>query len=185
MLETRMSRRVVLVATIWLALLVTGMVHSQQPPVDRVPANVAPHPAPEQPLPFSHRAHLAAGARCEMCHAGSANGPQMTFPASSTCMACHRSVGADRPAIMKLAEFAKSTQPIPWTRVYQVLPGVTWSHRPHVQAGVQCETCHGVVSEMDAMAQVTSVTGMATCVSCHQARQASTACTTCHAWPTS
>jgi len=37
----------------------------------------------------------------------------------------------------KLGEFAKSNQPIPWVRVYQVTAGVTWTHRAHLQAGMQ------------------------------------------------
>jgi hypothetical protein len=108
----------------------------------------------------------------------------MTFPDTATCMKCHRTIAANRPTIVKLAEFAKGTQPIPWVRVYRVLPGVTWTHRPHLQAGVRCEACHGNVPEMDTMSMATSVTGMAACVTCHQERKASTACTTCHAWPT-
>ena len=107
----------------------------------------------------------------------------MTFPATSTCMKCHATLVTDRPAIKKLAEYAKSKQPIPWVRVYKVLPGVTWTHREHVQAGVQCETCHGAVGDLDAMSETTAVTGMASCVSCHQARNASAACSVCHAWP--
>lgn len=169
-----------------LALFVTGVLRAQQSAsaAAQVPPNVALHPAPEQPLPFSHRTHVRVGAECQACHSAT-SGAEMTFPANGTCMTCHRAIATNRPAIVKLAEFAKSMQPIPWARVYRVLPGVTWTHRPHLAAGVDCETCHGAVSEMDLMAKVTSVTGMATCINCHQARKASTACTTCHVWPAS
>jgi hypothetical protein len=129
-----------------------------------VPNNLAPHPAPEQPIPYSHKTHLA-------------------FPASSTCMTCHANIAKDKPSIMKLAEFNQSGQPIPWVRVYQVTSGVTWSHRRHLQAGMQCIMCHGDVSQLDAMQQTTSVTAMASCIDCHRARNASTACVTCHTWP--
>jgi hypothetical protein len=170
------SRLVAASAVVFLLLLGAAVRAQVQP-------NVAPHPAPEQPLPFSHRTHVRAGAQCQTCHAGAPDGRLMAFPATATCMTCHRTIAADRPTVVKLAELARSNQPVPWVRVYEVLPGVTWSHRPHVQAGVQCQTCHGAVGELDAMAKVTAVTGMASCVSCHQARQASTACVTCHAWP--
>jgi hypothetical protein len=168
-------------------LFVTGVLRAQQaPPVaPAVRPNVAPHPAPEQPVPFSHRAHVTRGLRCEMCHTNPEPGAQMAFPAAATCMGCHAVVARDRPAITRLAELSRSGQPIPWVRVYQLLPGVKWTHRKHVQAGVQCETCHGAVGELEAMAEITAVTGMASCVSCHQARQASVACVTCHAWPAS
>jgi hypothetical protein len=161
-----------------LMLLVWGAAVAAQ-----VQPNVAPHPAPDQPLPFSHRTHVRAGAQCQACHAAPGNGAQMTLPAGAVCMTCHRNMPASRPGLVKLAEYARLNQPVPWVRVYQLLPGVTWTHRPHLQAGVQCQTCHGAVGELDAMAKVTAITGMATCVTCHQQQQASTACVTCHAWP--
>lgn len=168
-------------------LLVTGVVRAQQPAptAPAVQANRAPHPAPVQPLPFSHKTHASRGLRCQMCHTNPEPGAQMSLPATSTCMGCHTTVARDRPAIVKLAEFATSSQPIPWVRVYEVLSGVTWTHRKHLQAGMQCEMCHGAVGEFDAMAELTAVTGMASCISCHQAQNASTACVTCHAWPAS
>jgi hypothetical protein len=148
-----------------------------------VQANPAPHPAPEQPLPYSHRTHVAMALPCQLCHTSPAPGTLMTFPATSTCMNCHATIVTDRPAIKKLTEYAKSKRPIPWVRVYRVLPGVTWTHRKHVEAGVQCETCHGAVGDLEAMSETTAVTGMASCISCHQAHGVSAACTVCHAWP--
>jgi hypothetical protein len=167
------------------ALLAVGAVQAQPPApaTSAVRANLAPHPAPEQPLPYSHKTHVGMGLPCQLCHTHPAPGKQMTFPATATCMNCHATMVTDRPAIKKLAEYAHSKQPIPWVRVYQVLPGVTWTHRKHVEAGVQCETCHGAVGDLDAMSETTAVTGMASCVSCHQARSVSAACTVCHAWP--
>jgi hypothetical protein len=145
--------------------------------------NLGPHPAPEQPIPYSHKTHLALGLQCQMCHTNPDPGNQMTFPATKTCMTCHTSVAKDKPSIVKLAQFAKSGQPIPWVRVYQVTPGVTWTHRAHVQAGMQCVMCHGDVAQLDAMAQMTSVTSMGSCIGCHQAHNAATVCVTCHTWP--
>lgn len=145
--------------------------------------NFAPHPAPEQPIPYSHKTHLALGLQCQMCHTNPDPGNQMTFPATSTCMTCHANIAKDKPAIVKLTQFSKSQQPIPWVRVYQVTPGVTWTHRRHLQAGMQCGTCHGDVGQLDTMAQTTSVTSMGSCIGCHQARNAPTTCVTCHAWP--
>jgi len=177
----------VVLATAALFLAASGA-HAQQAPraaaKQEVPDNLAPHPAPEQPIPYSHKTHVGAlGLKCEMCHTNPDPGNQMTFPATSTCMTCHTSVAKDKPAIVKLADFAKSGQPIPWVRVYQVTPGVTWTHRKHVQAGMQCAMCHGNVGQLDAMAETTAVTSMASCISCHQSHNAPVACATCHVWP--
>jgi ABC-type nitrate/sulfonate/bicarbonate transport system substrate-binding protein len=168
-----------------LLLPVVGALRAQPPApaASAVQANLAPHPAPEQPLPFSHKTHVGMALPCQLCHTDPPPGKQMTFPATATCMSCHATTATDRPAIKKLAAYANSKQPIPWVRVYKVLPGVTWTHREHLQAGVQCESCHGAVAELDAMAETTSVTAMASCITCHQARSVSAACNVCHAWP--
>ena len=162
-----------------------GGVQAQRPAsaISAVRANLAPHPAPEQPLPYSHKTHVGMGMPCQLCHTHPPPGEQMTFPATSTCMSCHATTATDRPSIKKLTKYANSKQPIPWVRVYKVLPGVTWTHRKHVEAGVQCETCHGSIGKLEAMSATTAVTGMASCISCHQARGASAACSVCHAWP--
>lgn len=176
-------------AGVVLALLFLPSCDARAQQAPRAPAkqqvldNFAPHPAPEQPIPYSHKTHLALKLQCQMCHTNPDPGNQMTFPATSTCMTCHANVAKDKPAIVKLAEFSKSGQPIPWVRVYQVTPGVTWTHRKHFQAGMQCIMCHGDVSQLDAMAQTTSVTSMGSCIGCHQAHSAPTACATCHVWP--
>ena len=145
-----------------------------------VPDNPSPHPAPIQPLPYSHKKHLALGLDCKDCHTNPDPGKLMTFPDTVRCMQCHTVVAKDKPAIQKLASYAKSKQQVPWVRVYALLPGVTWSHRPHLRAGVTCETCHGQVREMEQMSEFTSVTAMAVCLNCHEANHAKTVCDTCH-----
>ncbi|MFZ3215805.1 MAG: cytochrome c3 family protein [Candidatus Acidiferrales bacterium] len=148
-----------------------------------VPANPSPHPAPEQPLPYSHKTHLALGLVCNTCHTNPDPGVLMTFPPTSRCMRCHADIATDRPSIQKLTEYSKSDTTIPWVRVYTVLKGVNWNHRAHLQAGIKCETCHGQVSQMAKMSEATSVTTMSVCLGCHTAEKAPTACNTCHSWP--
>jgi hypothetical protein len=98
-------------------------------------------------------------------------------------MTCHAAIAKNKPAIRQLAAFAKSGKPIPWVRVYAVTPGVTWTHRKHLDAGLKCENCHGQVAQMDAMSETTSVTAMAVCIHCHAQNKAQTTCHTCHMWP--
>jgi hypothetical protein len=166
------------------AFLFFARLNAQQaaPPAAKqvVPNNRSEHHAPEQPIPYSHKKHLAVGLECKNCHTNPEPGKLMTFPATSKCMECHVTIAKGKPSIQKLASFAKSQQPIPWVRVYNVLPGVAWTHRAHVAAGVKCETCHGPVREMDAMSEVTSVVTMYSCLSCHEMNQAKTSCDTCH-----
>ena len=148
-----------------------------------VPNNPTEHAPLAQPIPYSHKKHLAPGLQCSICHTNPEPGNLMTFPATTTCMTCHTSIATDKPAIQKLASFAKSGQPVPWVRVYTVLPGVSWTHRKHLAAGMQCEMCHGQVSEMETMSEATSVTTMGVCLNCHKMHDAPTMCETCHVWP--
>lgn len=142
-----------------------------------------PLPAPQQPLPYSHKAHLALGLQCTECHTNPDRGRLMTFPGTATCMKCHASFGTNRPSIQKLVAYDKSKTTIPWVRVYTVLPGVKWSHRTHLDAGMKCEMCHGNVSQMQVMTNVKSVNTMVGCLDCHALHHAPTTCTTCHpAW---
>jgi hypothetical protein len=169
-------------------LLVASLLPAQQAappsaPKQLVPANLGEHPAPAQPLPYSHKTHLTVGLQCKLCHTNPDPGKWMTFPATSVCMTCHITIAKDKPAIRQLADFAKSGKTIPWVRVYNVTPGVTWTHRKHVEAGVKCDTCHGQVSQLDAMSETTSVTAMAVCINCHIQNKAPATCQTCHVWP--
>jgi hypothetical protein len=145
-----------------------------------VPDNPSEHTPPAQPIPYSHKKHLALGLDCKDCHTNPEPGKLMAFPDTDKCMLCHATVEKEKPSIQKLAGYAKSKQAVPWVRVYTVLPGVAWSHRAHLDAGVKCETCHGQVREMEAMSEVTSVTTMYSCLHCHEMNQAKTACDTCH-----
>jgi hypothetical protein len=96
-------------------------------------------------------------------------------------MQCHVTIAKDKPSIQKIAQHAASNQPIPWVRVYKVIPGVNWTHRAHLSAGVKCETCHGDVSQISAMSEVTSVVTMYSCLTCHEMNHAKATCETCHA----
>ena len=189
-LVNRRKRSFGLVAAQALALflLTTAPLLAQQVASEPVIQQTVPdnpmHPSgPVQPIPYSHKTHLAVGLTCEYCHTNPEPGKLMTYPAISTCMSCHTAIAKDKPAIQKLAGFAKSRQPIPWVRIYTVLPGVNWAHRIHVQAGMKCEMCHGQVAQMEVMSEATSVTTMYSCLTCHQQNNAKVACSACHPWP--
>jgi hypothetical protein len=137
-------------------------------------------PAPEQPLPFSHKQHVSNGLQCKDCHAMPDPGEHATFPATSKCMACHVAIKKDSAAIQKLADYHKKGEPVPWKRVYRVPDYVYFSHQVHVTRGkTACETCHGPVRERDVMRKE-KPTSMATCVDCHKTSEASVACDYCH-----
>lgn len=83
----------------------------------------------------------------------------------------------------------REQQPIRWVRIHKLPDFVAFDHRPHVAAGVGCQTCHGPIESMDRVRQVSDLT-MGWCITCHRESggtriagrpvQPSLDCTTCH-----
>jgi hypothetical protein len=172
--------------SVCLLIALSLVVHSRSLAQTAARRTVAANPLkpapPEQPIPYSHKQHLALGLECQSCHTNPEPGKMMTFPATSRCGECHKSAD-NNPGLQKLATFTKADQPIPWVRVYKLLPGVNWSHRRHLDAGVSCITCHGPVAQLERMSELTSVTSMSVCIDCHDRNHAQTTCNTCHSGP--
>jgi Class III cytochrome C family/Cytochrome c7 and related cytochrome c len=135
---------------------------------------------PTQPIAFSHKTHSVSGLKCQDCHPNPDPGDHMTLPAAQRCMTCHATIAKNKPEIEKLAKFANSKEPIPWVRLYSVPAGVYWSHRAHLSAALQCDSCHGAIAQMDKTARVTKVTTMDGCIGCHREKGAGTGCGFCH-----
>jgi hypothetical protein len=134
---------------------------------------------PLQPIPYSHKQHIALGLKCANCHEMPDPGEMMGIPAAAKCMTCHQSVKKDSPPIQKLAAFAARNEPVPWVRVYQIPAYVFFSHKNHLDTGATCETCHGKVSERDRLFRETDIS-MGGCMNCHRSSRASLDCAFCH-----
>lgn len=166
----------------WLSILLLCMAAawgqvSRTPPKE-VP--FTPGPPVEQPVPFSHKTHMANGLKCLECHAIEEPGDYAGFPAESKCMACHIAIKKDSPHIARIAAAKQSGTPIEWKRVYKLKEFVYFSHEMHHRkAGVACDTCHGAVAERDVLSQEKSVS-MYACMRCHEQKKARNDCATCH-----
>jgi hypothetical protein len=138
-----------------------------------------------QPLPYSHKQHLAPAPKCEYCHIEPDPGEMMTFPATEKCMTCHQSVGGDKPTIEDLTAYTKSNEAFPWVRVYKIpewvagSTAVDFSHKNHLQAGAKCQTCHGMVAERDSLFKEGD-NSMGACMECRRQNDASVQCEYCH-----
>jgi len=139
-------------------------------------ASPPPPAAPVQPIPFSHKQHLAMKLKCKMCHANPEPGESMGIAVASVCMQCHSSIKTGSPAIQKLAGYAGQNREIPWVRVYQIPTYVDFSHKTHLASGATCGNCHGKVEERDALFRETNISMGA----CHRQHKAPIDCTACH-----
>ncbi len=151
-----------------------------QGPVPQTSAPKYMPPPPVQPLPFSHKAHAAAGLECKYCHEMPEPGDYAGLPATDKCMTCHLGIKKDSPHIQRLAAYHAKSEPVPWKRVYRIPDYVFFSHKEHlVRAKAACETCHGAVREREVLRKERE-TSMAACMDCHRSAGASLACDFCH-----
>jgi hypothetical protein len=141
-------------------------------------------PKPQQPIDFPHKIHQVdeIGIGCAECHTGVTRGARAGIPSVNACMFCHEGLGDAADARIKsLRDYAKRGEDIPWQRVYGFLEEahVRFNHAPHIQAKVECATCHGDLTQMTVAQRVVDHT-MGFCINCHKQKGASNDCLTCH-----
>lgn len=174
------------------------------PAGDHRPLVTAPR-APAQPIFFNHVVHAGSfQIACQYCHAQARRGTVAGLPSVDRCMGCHKIIGAqDNPEIAKINEYAARGEPIPWVRVFKVPEFTYFPHKPHVRAGLACQTCHGPIERMRVVGAETGRTlpndlknligfrpsppklSMGWCIECHREQnrrgaQAPLDCVTCH-----
>lgn len=139
---------------------------------------------PEQPIQFPHKTHVGIGAPCAFCHTGVQWGPNAGLPTISKCWGCHQQVQKKTPDLDKLAGYVERNEPIPWVPVAIMPEYVRFNHQPHLNSGLECQECHGDISQMT-VAEPQRGMNMGWCLSCHQKQDPEkwtklSDCATCH-----
>lgn len=152
---------------------------------------------PEQPIFYSHKVHAGINQiNCLYCHGNAWESKAAAIPSVNVCMNCHKTIQSYEKGpelfdaegnkvdgtkeIAKLYEYAgfdpsnpgawdpSKAKPIEWTKIHNLPDHVFFSHAQHIRAGkVQCQTCHGEITEMDEVKQVSELS-MGWCVNCHR-----------------
>ncbi len=148
---------------------------------------------PVQPIHFSHKIHAGDNKiDCKYCHSSARVSKTSGIPSLNVCMNCHKSIyevapetlaegkneyGVDYNAeIQKLYDavgwdgqaYTGEPQAVKWVRIHNLPDFAYFNHSQHVTvAGVECQTCHGPVEEMEVMYQHSSLT-MGWCINCHR-----------------
>jgi mono/diheme cytochrome c family protein len=140
---------------------------------------------PKQPIAFSHKLHAGAyEINCKYCHTGVMKGKQANIPSPNICMNCHTQIKQDSPEIQKIyasigydvktASYTGKQKPIEWVRIHNLPDLAYFNHAQHVNVGgVECQTCHGPIQEMEVVKQYSLLT-MGWCVDCHRKTDVST-----------
>lgn len=149
---------------------------------------------PVQPIHYSHKIHAGDnGIDCKYCHSSARVSKTSGIPSLNVCMNCHKSIYEVAPEtlaegnkigvnyndeIKKLyaaagwddaeQKYTGNSQPVKWVRIHNLPDFVYFNHSQHVTvAGVECQTCHGPVEEMEVMYQHAPLT-MGWCIECHR-----------------
>ena len=149
---------------------------------------------PVQPIHYSHKIHSGANQiECKYCHSSARVSKHSGIPSLNVCMNCHKNIAEYNgeedtengytkefytKEIKKLYDavgwdeenqsYTGNTKPVKWVRIHNLPDFVYFNHAQHVQVGgVECQTCHGPVEEMEIMYQHSSLT-MGWCINCHR-----------------
>jgi Cytochrome c7 and related cytochrome c len=139
--------------------------------------------APEQPIRFSHKLHAGQnGISCVYCHSGAEKSRHANIPSVSVCMNCHKYVQEGpqygKEEIKKIyaaldydpatQQYGNNPKPVKWIRVHNLPDLAYFNHSQHVKVGgIECQTCHGPVEEMEVVKQQSPLT-MGWCINCHR-----------------
>ena len=142
---------------------------------------------PDQPIQFNHSLHIGFGVQCLYCHPGAWKQASAGLPTEAKCWGCHQQIPIKNADQQKLADAVTNNQPIQWVPVFIQPDFVYFNHRPHIAAGLNCETCHGEMSR-ETVAQPRPGLNMGWCLHCHRIRADGneamliklTDCATCH-----
>ena len=148
---------------------------------------------PIQPIHYSHLIHAGDNqVDCKYCHSSARTSKQAGIPSLNVCMNCHKSIGEVAEAtateeyskefydkeIAKLYDavgwdpatltYTGETKPVKWVRIHNLPDFSYFNHSQHVTvAGVECQTCHGPIQEMEIVSQNAPLT-MGWCINCHR-----------------
>ena len=124
---------------------------------------------PTQPIAFSHKIHAGQyEIDCNYCHTGVNISKSANIPAVNICMNCHGVINTDKPEIQKILTAYEENRPIEWVRVHNLPDLAYFNHSQHVAVGgIECNTCHGPIEEMDVVYQYSELT-MGWCINCHR-----------------
>jgi cytochrome c551/c552 len=151
---------------------------------------------PEQPIYYSHKVHAGINQiSCLYCHGNAWESRHAAIPSVNVCMNCHKTITSYSGAplykengdsvngtaqLQKLFRYAgfdpknpnawnpDNARPIPWVKIHSLPDHVYFNHAQHIRAGnVQCQTCHGAITEMDEVKQFSELS-MSWCINCHR-----------------
>jgi hypothetical protein len=127
---------------------------------------------------FTHLIHAGKlGIDCRYCHSHVEESAEANIPTVSTCIGCHGanklalSTDSSTPHYVKtqfIREAWAKDESIQWRRIHKLPDYVrNFPHNVHLNAGVSCYTCHGMIAREEVVHQAKSLS-MSWCLDCHR-----------------
>lgn len=118
--------------------------------ISRSPNNTHVGTPIDQPVPFSHKHHVAElGIDCRFCHISVEKSAHASLPTTEVCMTCHVQVWKNSPLLEVVRSSWETGIPIQWNKVHNSVPDfVYFDHSIHIDRGISCNTCHGPIQDM-------------------------------------
>lgn len=160
----------ILFASTPVVVLYAGVTFSRSPLNTRVTMPL------EQPAPFSHKHHAwELGIDCRYCHTSVEKSSYAGIPATETCMSCHSQIWTNSDLLAPVRDSYNNNTPlrfatgeIGWNKVNSLPAFVYFDHSIHVDRGINCNTCHGPIQEMQLTFKGNDFQ-MRWCLECHRA----------------
>ncbi len=123
---------------------------------------------------FSHLVHAGKlGMDCRYCHSHVEDSAEANIPSVATCFGCHAEshvstsfVPDEKVSFIRQAYEHDAS--MPWRTVHKLPDYVrNFPHNVHVNSGVSCYSCHGMIARMPVVHQTQSLS-MGWCLDCHR-----------------
>jgi hypothetical protein len=122
----------------------------------------------DQPIPFSHKHHVEGlGLQCQYCHTTVEVSSYAGIPPTKTCINCHSQIWTNAALLQPVRDSWATGASIQWIKVHDLPDYVYFNHEIHVNKGIGCASCHGLVDQMPLM-YMENTLQMEWCLNCHR-----------------
>ena len=123
---------------------------------------------PIQPVEFKHTIHNGElGLDCRYCHISVETSPVSVVPPTQTCMNCHKHILPKGEKLYLVRHSWEEKAHLQWIRVHNLPDYVYFNHSAHINVGVGCSSCHGLINRMIVVRQSEPLS-MGWCLDCHR-----------------
>ena len=105
--------------------------------------------------------------KCLFCHHTAENNTFSAIPTTQSCMICHVALRTETELMKPVIISYDKKKPIEWIRIFKLPEYTHFNHSSHINAGMDCASCHGEIEKMETVYRDRDFT-MKWCLDCHR-----------------